>query len=63
MLTVTKHLPPSAFHARDCNNMTPDEVTAEWRERMRRRRAGSLRAIFWIIAGALTLATIGFFTH
>ena len=68
MITVIKHLPPRPLDATPSNNMTSDEVTAwlderEWRDQMLRRQRHSLNAAFWIIATALLLATIGFFTH
>ena len=68
MLTVIKHLPARPLDATQNNNMTPDEVAAwldqrEWRGLMLQRQTRSLNVIFWLIAIALLLATIGFFTH
>ena len=68
MTPTIRHLPLRPLDATQNNNMTPDEVTAwlderEWREQMLQRQAPSLNAIFWIIAAALLVATIGFFTH
>ncbi len=72
MQTVIKHFPIKPGARREAlgagselhGDMTPDEVTAWLDERdCRRRQRHSLGAAFWIIATALVLATIGFFTH